>query len=81
MAQSTADKIQTYKNGIDKLRQSNDQAKGALETKMASLKEFGFDNIEDAQKQIKKWDKEITDLDDKIEAEIKSFEKSYGEYL
>lgn len=79
---SAKDKIQEFKDDLSRLQQSCDQAKGALDTRMKTLKDdFGFNDIESAKKQSKKLEKELSGLNEKFDAAISDFEKKYKDLL
>lgn len=82
MAESTTNKIKSYKESLSKLQQSYDQAKGALDSRMTMLKEkFGFSDIDSAQKQLEKYSKEVDDLKNELDSALTAFENSYKECL
>lgn len=76
------EKIDNYKEALDKLKRSYDQAKGALDARMKILKDqFGFTSIEDAQKQLKKYEKEAEGLKKELDVKVTNFEKTYKGFL
>lgn len=82
MAVSITEKIKGYREDLSKLQKAYDQTQGALDTKMKMLKDkFGFDDILLAQKQLKKYEKEVVTLEQELESSLASFEKKYKDFL
>jgi DNA anti-recombination protein RmuC len=82
MADNTRDKIEGFKDGIQKLQRNYDQAKGAYDTQLKALKDkFGVSTLEAAQKLLKEKMKKRDDLETALNKAVKTFETNYGETL
>lgn len=76
------EEIKFYQNKLSKLKTLFDNASGAYNARLKILKDkFGFDNVEDAKKQLKKYEKEVDDLIDNRNDAIELFEKKYKDVL
>jgi seryl-tRNA synthetase len=82
MAINIREEIQRYKILLNKLQSEFDKSTGALSSEMKVLKEkFGFNDVQSAKKQLKKYDKEIDDLEKNLNQSISLFQKKYKNIL
>ena len=70
------------KKQVEKLRAEADRAAGKVEQLMAQLKDqFGCDTIEDAQKKLKKLERDKIKAKKIFDTKLKLFESEWGERL
>ena len=82
MTINVREEIQEYKTLLNRLQSEFDKSAGALSSEMKMLKEkFGFSDIQSAKKQLKKYDKEIDNLEKSLNQSISIFQKKYKNVL
>jgi hypothetical protein len=63
------------------LKSKKNKAEGAMEETLKRLKDdFGFDNIEDAEKHLKAEQKKLEALNEDLEASIEEFSKEWEKF-
>ncbi len=75
-------KFQRLKEKAEALRTEAEQAKGALNQLMTKLnEEYDCQSIEDAEKLLEKYEKEVKKAEEDYDKELISFEEEWGEKL
>lgn len=79
---ATIKDLEELKARSERMRREADKAAGALEQTKKQLKEeFGVDTVEDAEKLLKKLEREEEDAREKFEEAHTKFMKEWGDVL
>jgi len=79
---STEADFEKLKRTRDRLQSEVDQSKGALEETMSRLKkDFGCYTLQEAEKLLKKTDKELDKATEEFEEAMAAFQKEWGDDL
>lgn len=72
------ERLKEFKNSLRRLKESYNQAKGALEYQFAQIKkEYGFSTVAELEKELAKMKREKELLAKKLSAGIADLEKEY----
>jgi len=78
---SVADQVLKLKRKVDELKEKQLRNKIIRERVIKELKDIGCDTVEDAEKEIKRLDKEILSEDKNLETLYNEFIEQYGQQL